>query len=149
MNPIFWDLPMVPDDPFGSPVLVFLDVMRIFIAVLAGLSLLMIIPSVPMARSLPTRYRLIALALFSVYVAVIEIQRIGFYANWIFLLGLACVAMTFISILLFIRFEGDRRYAPRWARWFSDHMHTPDERADRRNREALADQDDAEDEKRA
>jgi uncharacterized protein YhhL (DUF1145 family) len=149
MNPFVWDLPLTPDDPFGNPLLVLLDSIRVFIAVLAGISLLMLIPSLPMARNLPTRYRLICLMLFSIYMLTTEIQRIGFYANWRIMLAVLCAAMTFVSVLLFIRFEGDRRYAPKWARWFSDRMHTSEQVMDRRDREARADEEDAEDEKHA
>ncbi len=149
MNPFVWDLPMTPDDPFGNPVVAVLDCVRIFIAFLGLLSLAMIVPSIPMARNLPTRYRLICLALFSIYVSLTELQRIGFYSNWRLLLGLACATGTFVSILLFIRFEGDRRYAPKWARWSSDRMHTSEQVTDRKGRETRADEDDAEDEQRA
>ncbi len=149
MNPFVWDLPLTPDDPFGNPLLILLDGIRVFVAVLAGISLLMLIPSLPMARNLPTRYRLICLILFSIYMITTEVQRIGFYANWRIMLAVLCSAMTFISVLLFIRFEGDRRYAPKWARWFSDRMHTAEQVTDRKDRETRADEDDAEDEKRA
>lgn len=145
MNLFVWDLPLSPDDPFSNPTLIILDSLRVLIGVFAVLSIALIIPSIPMARNMPTRYRLFALLLFSLYVGLTEVQRIGFYANWRLVLGTLCAVFTFMSVLLFVRFEGDRRYAPKWARWGSDQMHTKQDRADRTDREAGADRDDEDD----
>jgi hypothetical protein len=111
-----WQFPSGPDDPFGNPTIVVLDCLRILIVLCGVLTVLLTIPALPMTWSITQKYRIGCIALFSIYVSMTEIQRIGDYANWRLLLGAVCSIWAVSSMFAFIRFEGNPD-AVKWASW--------------------------------
>lgn len=111
-----WQIPNQPGLPFSNGTIAVLDCIRLLIVLCGVLTILLAIPALPMTWNLTQKYRLGCIALFSVYVSLTEIQRLGDYANWRLLLGAFCSIWAAIALFSFIRFEGNPEAAT-WASW--------------------------------
>lgn len=112
-----WQIPFGPGDPFGTTILAILDSLRVGVATVGLLTVLICVPALLMTWSITQKFRIASIGLFSVYVSLTEIQRIGDYANWRLILGTVCVIWAFSSLIAFIQYEGNPDHAPRYARW--------------------------------
>ena len=102
-----WQFPEGPGTPFGSPILIALDSIRLAIVFFGFWTVVLCIPAVLMTWTITQKYRIASIGLFTIYVALTEVQRLGFHANWRLMLGMVCIIWAFVSLIAFIQYEGN------------------------------------------
>lgn len=116
MDPFQWKIPLEPGDPFGTPLLIALDSVRVLIIVCGLISVLLTIPAILMAWTQIQQFRLACLGMFSIYVVLTEVQRIGYFGNWRIILATVVAVWTLFSLVAFIQYEGNPENAPKFMR---------------------------------
>lgn len=96
---IFIEAPLGPSTPFGTPLLILVDTLRVFVMV-AGLGLAAVTPYAAFTRSMSRGQliRFLSLALYAGAAAGTELAHLGDYAHWRLVVNVAAAILGVLGM---------------------------------------------------